>query len=194
MKILKFLGCPYSAGLLQRLGAAQVVTLATALLAPIPTMAADPGAPPSNFYFGGHVGYMFGTANATWSDPTGVASSGSISAYGAFFGGVQAGYEHYFASRLVLGIEVDMSFPSTQELSQVLSYRATQAGSANEQLEYLASLRGRMGYAVGPWTPFVTGGVAWASTRVSRTDLTTGNEDAQPSNVRLGYVLGAGVD
>lgn len=192
VKILKFLGCPYSAGL--RLGAAQVVTLATALLVPIQTTAADPGASRSNFYFGGHVGYMFGIANATLGDPTDAASSNTLSAYGAFFGGVQAGYEHYFPSRLMLGVEVDMSFPGTQELSQILSYRATQAGSANEQLEYLASLRGRMGYAVGPWTPFVTGGIAWASTRVARTDLATGNEDAQPSNVRLGYVLGAGVD
>jgi high affinity Mn2+ porin len=194
VQILKFLGCRFRVGLLRNLGAARAVTLAAALLAPIPTMAADPGAPRSSFYFGGHVGYMFGTANATLGDPTGVASSGSISSYGASFGGVQAGYEHYFTSRLMLGVEVDMSFPGTQDLSQILSYRATQAGSANEQLEYLASLRGRMGYAVGPWTPFITGGVAWASTRAARTDLTTGNEDAQPSNVRLGYVLGAGVD
>ena len=70
----------------------------------------------------------------------------------------------------------------------------TGTGTANEQLEYLASLRGRAGYAMGAWTPFVTGGIAWASTRYSRTDLTTGNEDANPSNIRLGYVLGGGVD
>ena len=36
------------------------------------------------------------------------------------------------------------------------------------------------GYDMGRWTPFVTGGIAWASTRFSRTDLTTGNEDAKP--------------
>jgi len=92
----------------------------------------------------------------------------------------------------MLGIEVDMSFPDYRDLAQVLSYRATGTGTANEQLEYLASLRGRAGYAMGAWTPFVTGGIAWASTRYSRTDLTTGNEDANPSNIRLGYVLGGG--
>jgi high affinity Mn2+ porin len=158
-----------------------------------PALAQD-GRSLSGFYVGGHVGYMFGNANATLADPMGIASSGGTSPYGAFIGGVQAGYEHHFASRLMLGVELDMSFASAQDLAQVLSYRATSTGTANEQLEYLASLRGRMGYDIGAWTPFVTGGIAWASTRISRTDLATGNEDAQPSNVRLGWVLGGGLD
>jgi high affinity Mn2+ porin len=199
MKILELWGFAGITGRLQTPRMARAATLATALLAPLPAIAADPVAPRSGFYFGGHVGYMFGTANATLGDPTGnasggIASAGGVTGYGAFFGGVQAGYEQYFASRLMLGVELDASFPSAQDLSQVLSYRATGTGTANEQLEYLASLRGRAGYAMGSWTPFVTGGIAWASTRYSRTDLTTGNEDANPSNIRLGYVAGAGVD
>ena len=47
---------------------------------------------------------------------------------------------------------------------------------------------------MGSWTPFVTGGLAFASTRFSRTDLTTGNEDATPGQWRFGYTLGGGVD
>ena len=172
----------------------RLAALASVLMAPLPASAADPVAPRSGFYVGGHVGYMFGSANATLGDPTGVAAAGGVTGYGAFFGGVQAGYEQYFPSHLMLGIELDASFPSAQDLAQVLSYRATGTGTANEQLEWLASLRGRVGYAMGSWTPFVSGGIAWASTRFSRTDLTTGNEDANPSNIRLGYVAGAGVD
>jgi high affinity Mn2+ porin len=177
----------------------RLATLASMLMAPLPAIAADPAAPRSGFYVGGHVGYMFGNANATLGDPTsnasgGIASAGGVTGYGTFFGGVQAGYEHYFPSRLMLGIELDASFADYRDLAQVLSYRATSTGTANEQLEYLATLRGRIGYDVGGWTPFVTGGIAWASTRYSRTDLTTGNEDANPSNIRLGYVLGGGVD
>src|SRR5262249_17424200 len=80
------------------------------------------------------------------------------------------------------------------DLTPVMSYRATGSGTANEQLEYLATLRGRAGYSIGSWTPFVTAGLAWGSTRISRTDLTTGNEEAYPSNVRLGYAVGGGVD
>ena len=148
----------------------------------------------SGFYVGGHVGTMFGGANATLGDPTGVAAAGGITGYGTLFGGVQAGYEHFFASRLMLGIELDASFSDYLDLAQVLSYRATGTGTATEQLEYLATLRGRIGYDLGGWTPFLSGGIAWASTRFSRIDLTSGNEDANPSNVRVGYVLGGGVD
>src|SRR5882672_8736404 len=175
-----------------RLGRA--AALATALMAPIPAVADEPGGPRSGFYFGGHVGYMFGSANATLGDPTGIASAGGVTGYGAFFGGVQAGYEHFFASRLMLGIELDASLADYLDPVQVLSYRATGTGTATEQLEYLASLRGRIGYDMGGWTPFLTGGIAWASTRYSRIDLTTGNEDANPSSIRLGYAVGGGLD
>ena len=172
----------------------RTVAVVSALLSSVPALAADPGSPRSGFYVGAHVGYMFGPANATLGDPIGVQSAGGVTPYGNWFGGVQAGYEHFFNSRLMLGVELDMSFPDTADLSQWMSYRATSTGTANEQLEYLASLRARAGYAMGPWTPFVTGGIAWASTRFSRTDLTTGNEDANPSNVRLGYAVGGGID
>jgi high affinity Mn2+ porin len=155
---------------------------------------ADDIAGRSGFYVGGHVGYLFGNAKATLADPIGVAAAGGITPYGAFAGGLQAGYEHYFPSRLMLGIELDASFADYLDPNQVLSYRATGTGTATEQLEYLATLRGRVGYDMGGWTPFVTGGIAWASTRFSRIDLTTGNEDANPSNIRLGYALGAGLD
>jgi len=172
----------------------RTMAVVSALLSSVPALAADPGSPRSGFYVGAHVGYMFGAANATLGDPIGVQSAGGVTPYGTWFGGVQAGYEHFFNSCLMLGLELDMSFPDTADLSQWMSYRATSTGTANEQLEYLASLRARAGYAMGPWTPFVTGGIAWASTRFSRTDLTTGNEDANPSNVRLGYAVGGGID
>ncbi len=171
-----------------------LAALAAILLAASGVRADEPGAARSGFYVGGHVGYLFGTATATFADPVPGSTAGGITPYGTIFGGVQAGYEHIFPSRLMLGLELDMSFPGAQDLGQVLSYRATTTATANQQLEYLASLRGRVGYAIDRWTPFVTGGIAWASARSERIDLTTGNDDATPGNVRAGYVLGAGVD
>jgi high affinity Mn2+ porin len=170
-----------------------IATLFAALQLAMPAKADDVRGR-SGFYVGGHAGYMFGNANATLGDPIGVAAAGGITPIGSLFGGVQAGYEHFFASRLMLGIELDASFSDYLDPVQVLSYRATGTGTATEQLEYLATLRGRLGYDMGGWTPFLTGGIAWASTRFSRIDLTTGNEDANPSNVRAGYVLGGGID
>ncbi len=164
----------------------------TAALAAALPASADPVQPGSAFYVGGNVGYGFGNATATLSDPGGTADGTNQT--GTLFGGVQAGYEHYFPNRLLLGFELDASFTGYMDFSQVMSYRATSAGGANEQLEYLATARGRLGYGMGSWTPFLTGGFAWASTRLSRTDFTTGFEDATAGRLRAGYVAGAGID
>ena len=158
------------------------------LLAPLPAAAND------GFYFGGHVGYLFGTGTATLGDPIGQASAGGTNGIGQLFGGVQAGYQSVLPSRWMVGLELDLSFMDARDFAPVLSDRATASGYANEQLEYLGTVRGRLGYALGAWTPFVTGGLAFASTRWERIDLTTGNQDATPGQWRLGYVLGAGVD
>jgi high affinity Mn2+ porin len=177
-----------------RFGAGLTVALLLAINT-TPSLAVDPSTTPTGFYLGGHVGMLFGDATATLGDPSGgVASAGGMSPYGTFSGGVQGGYEWHLPSRWMLGVEADLSFANFQDTSQVLSYRATGTGSANEQLEYLGTLRGRLGYAMGGWTPFVTGGLAWASTRFSRTDSTTGNEDATPGQWRFGYSVGGGVD
>ena len=169
------------------------IAVLMAAIATLPAKADDPSRR-NGFYFGGHVGYMLGNAKATLADPIGAASAGGATPYGTPIGGAQMVYQYFLPSRVMLGVEADVSFADAQDLSQTLSYRATGTGTATENIEYLASLRGRLGYDFGGWTPFITGGIAWASTRFSRIDLTTGNEDANPSNIRLGYVLGAGID
>jgi high affinity Mn2+ porin len=170
------------------------VMIVGALLAPAPALATDPERVPSGFYVGGTVGYGFGYATATLGDPPGAATGSGTTQYGSLFGGVQAGYEHTFPSRLMLGAEVDLGFPDYMDLSRTLSYRVTGSGSATEQLNYLGTLRGRIGYSMGSWTPFITGGVAWATTRVSRIDATNGNEDATTGQFHAGYALGGGID
>jgi high affinity Mn2+ porin len=170
------------------------VAAAAVLLAPVVARAADPGVP-SGFYFGGHAGYTFGNAIATLTDLVGSpTSTGFTSGYGMLFGGAQVGYQQTLPSRWMWGAEFDLSFADFADNNQVLSYRATGAASADEQLEYLGTLRGRLGYAMGRWTPFVTGGLAFASTRYSLTDLTTGTFDTKPGQWRFGYSVGGGID
>ena len=74
-------------------------------------------------------------ANATLSDPIGISSQSATNPYSALFGGVQAGWEYVFPSRLMLGIEADFSFPNYEEASKILSYRATPTGYASEEYE-----------------------------------------------------------
>ena len=108
-----------------------------ALAGPVPGLAQE-ARPASGFYAGGHVGYLFGTATATLAD-----TAGGTSAYGTISGGAYVGYEHHFAAGWMAGLELDMTFPGAQDLGNVLAYRATGSGAANEQLEYLATVRGR---------------------------------------------------
>ncbi len=164
------------------------------LLAAEPALAADPVAPSSGFYAGGHVGYMFGNATATLADPIGFATAGGGNQISTLFGGVQAGYEHVFPSHLMLGVELDASFTDYMDFSPILSYRFTPVVSANEQLEFLTTLRGRIGYSMGGWTPYLTGGLALASIRENLSDTGAGLDNATPGNLRLGYAVGAGVD
>ncbi|HMH60448.1 MAG TPA: carbohydrate porin, partial [Bradyrhizobium sp.] len=54
------------------------------------------------------------------------------------------------------------------------------------------SLRGRIGYASGPWLAYATGGLAWAGERFVNTPA-VGSEEKE-LNVRLGWAAGAGVE
>jgi hypothetical protein len=167
MKFAEFWGFGGIASKLRTPCALRAGAVLAALLPPIPALAADPPSPHSGFYIGGNVGYGFGNAQATLGDPTGMATAEGTTQYGMLFGGVQAGYEHVFPSRLMLGIEADLSFPDWMDLSRTMSFRATANGSANEQLDYLGTLRGRLGYSMGSWTPFIRRGVTeWSIQRL----------------------------
>ncbi|HTE36337.1 MAG TPA: outer membrane beta-barrel protein, partial [Reyranella sp.] len=189
MKILETWGLGGIGGKRPAPPISRAAAVITALLAPVPAAATD------GFYVGGHVGYLFGNATATLGDPVGQATAGGSSSIGQLFGGVQAGYQTTLAaSRWRVGLELDLSFMDTRDFARVLSTRSTPTATADEQLEYLGTIRGRLGYSFGDWTPFVTGGLAFASTRWGRIDHNTGNEDATPGQWRMGWVVGGGVD
>ena len=79
-----------------------------------------------------------------------------------FIGGFHFGYNRETASRWVVGIEGDANF--------------------GDDFEYLASLRGRLGYSFGRTLVYGTGGVAFAGF----------NDDALDEEV--GWVAGGGVE
>ena len=162
------------------------------MLAAEPAFAGDPGSPSAGFYAGGHVGYMFGNANATVADPIGQSTSSFVNQESLLVGGFQAGYEHVFPSHWMLGVELDAVFPDYQDGARIISYRYTPGVTGYEELEFLSTLRARIGYSLGSWTPYLTGGLAVASLR---SDLNDGTLDSTVAgNLRLGYAMGAGID
>ena len=113
----------------------------------------------TGFYVGGHVAYSVGRANSTLSDPDPTASSNS---FGSLYGGLQAGYNYVLPARLLLGIEADITFPYFFENGAIFTGGTPQGTTVTDQIDYIATLRGRFGYAFDHWLIYGTGGLAWS--------------------------------
>jgi high affinity Mn2+ porin len=143
----------------------------------------------SGFYVGGHVGYSRGYGRNTLFDPDPTAASSS---FGSLFGGLQFGYNYLLPSRLLLGIEGDISFPSYLD-DGIVASRSTPASAVTEKLDFVSTVRGRVGYAFDRWLFYATGGYAWSQARFLENSNSTGNED-KVLRMRTGWALGAGAE
>src|SRR5215472_14630504 len=70
----------------------------------------------TGLYVGGHLGYAWGHSN--WSAPPDLSSSLDLdqssdifNGSGSYFGGLQIGYDYMLPNRVVLGLQLDTSFP-----------------------------------------------------------------------------------
>ncbi len=152
----------------------------------------------AGLYFGGHLGGAFGAgdnkgvaidfSNATGDfdddDPDNFAiDQGSKAGDDEFLiGGLHIGYNFQGAgSPWVLGVEGDISFA--------------------DEIDYVATLRARLGYAYGNALFYITGGVAFADFGDSldvkyigtRTDISLFDKSGGKDN-ETGFVLGAGAE
>ncbi len=178
---------------------------------PIPT-SASPAYDWSGFYAGGNLGVGWGKSN--WTAAPGV--SGSTNLYqtidtfdeaGSFFAGVQAGYNYVLPNRILLGAEVDASFPSFQTVPSgvnpfglsfggISAFTSPTLGPVNLAETMLASgtVRGRIGYAPGQWLFYATGGFAWTYNEQSLTEIPSGLLSQTVFLWRLGWAAGGGVE
>jgi high affinity Mn2+ porin len=195
------------------LGTVIGMTLATAGGAAADDIMVTKAPPPSSiptdfnwtgFYAGGHLGYAWGSSN--W---TGAGVSGSLNLAqpvdtfdeaGSFFEGLQAGYNYMLPNRVVIGAEIDASFPAFQNLAGISTggisnFTSPTLGAASYSETVLSSgtVRGRIGYAPGSWLFYATGGFAWSYDQLTLTQLASGTTD-MPFLWRLGWVAGAGVE
>jgi high affinity Mn2+ porin len=171
----------------------------------------------TGWYFGGSYGYATGTSpwTATQAGGAGPPLSGSLdltkplNGYfgdGSYFGGLQVGYNRKVGSRLVLGAEADVAFPSIPlglQGTQVFSSPFVGQASYQDSVAYSGTVRGRAGYLLDDnWMLYGTGGFAFAYDKLRRTQLLgmpaggTAQEGTFQNGLmwRLGWVLGAGVE
>src|SRR5262245_51931728 len=165
--------------------AAIAADLRPAYKAPPPVAAPVPYNNWSGFYIGGHAG-------AGWSD-----NSDS-----AFVGGGQIGYNWQFAPNWLIGIEGDISGSTFSDSTSTTTMQDVGGGlilpvteSGNVDLNWLASIRGRVGYTWDRFLVYFTGGAAWANVdanaSLSIQGLGTG-ATASASGTKSGWVLGGG--
>lgn len=192
-----------------------------------PANAQSPAINWTGFYAGVHAGAAWGHANAATSNdcsnpifpgyfctPTaGGANAAAVNADGTgkmrgtgFNGGIQAGY-NWQASQFVFGVEGDIglfrlrgsrqgggAYPESVTVSPADSYLV---GSSFET-DWLATYRGRLGWAVDNWLVYVTGGgaVTRLQTSLSFSDDNVGGARANGSSstTKNGWVLGGGIE
>jgi high affinity Mn2+ porin len=183
------------------------------LLTKAPALPFTGGAPYNwtGFYAGGNMGVAWGSS--IWTAGPGISGTTNLfqtidtfDEGGSFFAGVQGGYNYMLANRVVLGAEVDATFPAWPTLpSGVNPFGVSIGGSSNftspalgavsfaETMLASGTVRGRIGYAPGNWLFYATGGFAWTYNHQSLTQVATGNGDA-PFVWRLGWAAGAGAE
>jgi high affinity Mn2+ porin len=140
----------------------------------------------TGFYLGGHFGYGGGSLGP---------GTNPLPEQGVFFphsvtgliGGYQAGYIRQFSNHVVLCIEADASFSSP------LDRPAQTPTLFNTTLDYVGTVRGRVGYAFGRLLPYVTGGFAWGHGHVNFNDG-GGNPILLRAQDQLGWTAGAGLE
>jgi outer membrane immunogenic protein len=152
----------------------------------VPTTA--PGYNWGGVYFGINGGYDLGYSN--WSDPNnpGATSSGSFSPSGALVGGTLGG--NYQMGQFVLGIEGDVDYSFLKgSVSPTSLYCGV--GSCQTSENWLATARGRIGYAFDRILLYGTGGGAFGN--IIASDSSPGLTGTQSTSV-FGWTAGAGIE
>jgi outer membrane immunogenic protein len=184
--------------------------------ADMPVRAPAPMPPPAyswtGFYIGGDVGGAWTRNTGTYDPlPSPAVFNNNIISGGhggsSMTGGLHAGYNYQFAPIWVAGIEGDWSWAhASGSFHQPATFFTTGAAipgslvGMSSTLDWIASLRGRLGYLVTPnLLAYATGGVAWG-----QFDYAASNNQGAgapgyvlstaPSSTQVGYVVGGGLE
>jgi outer membrane immunogenic protein len=165
---------------LRVLGLGTVAFLASATFA----SAADLGGPPAppyasytpefswaGLYMGIHGGGGWGNA---------VANPGADFNVSGPYLGAQIGYNIVWGGNLVLGVEGDVSWSGIDG--------GTVGSTITHDINWFGTVRGRLGWTMGDWMPYVTGG--WAYANATRANLVP----QLATRGHSGWTAGAGVE
>ena len=131
--------------------AAWIIPPQATTLPPASSVPATPAFGWDGLYVGGHVGYSRGSGQSTCSSQgrrrPALASAASSAACRLVTISI--------AVSIPLGFEADVSFPNFLD-DGIVALRPTSTTLTTEQLDFVSTLRGRVGYAFNPWLFYVT--------------------------------------
>lgn len=196
----------------------------------------SPGSDWTGVYIGAHMGYGSGAVNGTTAamNPAATnvipntsatlrdlrakldgvpATESANQSLKNLLGGAQLGFNYQFDNRIVLGAEADFSWTKLGSHAGRIAVEAAAFDYNNQfqettdyKFDWLATLRGRAGYAFNRLLVFGTGGIAFLKETETRTQfITTSTRATSPVGsttqvrfkesadaVRIGWALGAG--
>ena len=168
--------------------AATLLSLAasSAYAADIPARVAPITPPPvvttwTGFYVGLNAGYG-------WTN-VGI-DNGPSSDLNGFVGGGQVGY-NWQSGNWVLGVEGDFQGSSQSTSDSAFSPILGTTLTVDQDIPWLATLRGRLGYASGDWLFYATGGAAWVNYKLTVSIPGTSVED---DTTKGAWTVGGGVE
>jgi outer membrane immunogenic protein len=180
-----------------------VPVLSADLYAPIQEVAPVSYAPHFDWagpYLGLNAGWGWTDGSAEYADPTDcpddtifgtIGCAVSLDPDGAFVGG-QIGWNFIFGNGFMLGIEGDYDFASLSDDGD--SGSGFFATHVDLDVDQLASVRARLGVAMGRWLPFATVGWGWAHAERSVFNAFLPGSGGSDSNWHNGWTAGAGLE
>lgn len=110
-----------------------------------------------------------------------------------FVGGIYGGYNFQLGNSVVLGIEGDINYADVHGSTPTLEGGVPIAGqSFDGKVDWTASIRGRVGYSINRFLPYVTAGGAFAHYDVGNT--AGGVTEHAFDRTLSGWTVGVGAD
>lgn len=182
------------------LAGAAVIAAGSASAADLsPVYRKAPMAPAPSFSWSGcHIGARagLGTGHTSWQDAStpgdidanGFGNTANTDMSGALYGG-QIGCDYQFSGPFVFGVEGMIAGTTITGTNQD-QFNATWA--LRDQVDWLGSATGRLGYAIDHVLLYGKGGFAWGHNKFEIEN--SGFNLGTPSATRLGWTLGTGVE
>jgi outer membrane immunogenic protein len=137
---------------------------------------------------GTHVGVFSSYALGRWA---GTATDYPHQPVNGWLGGIAIGYDHQLTANWLIGVEADLAAADVKLTDNYTDVASTL------RLDYLGTLRGRLGYARNHNLFYLTGGLAAGHLNLTHNQYHPGGPGSSPfqtsdNHIHYGYALGAG--